>query len=68
MKESDKNEKYLMKLIDTSKMLYPVAILFGPGDSISFVWMINKQIYNIYKNYNFLLVITYNINFINSNI
>lgn len=44
MKESDKNEKYLMKLIDTSKKLYPVAILFGPGDSISFVWMIDKQI------------------------
>ncbi|CAD8164432.1 unnamed protein product [Paramecium octaurelia] len=36
-KESNKNEKYTMKHIDPSKKLYPVAILFGPGDSISFI-------------------------------
>ncbi|CAD8045423.1 unnamed protein product [Paramecium sonneborni] len=36
-KETNKNEKYTMKLNDTSKKLYPVAILFGPGDSISFI-------------------------------
>ncbi|CAD8183517.1 unnamed protein product [Paramecium pentaurelia] len=36
-KESDKNENYTMKLNDLSKRLYPVAILFGPGDSISFI-------------------------------
>ncbi|CAD8125573.1 unnamed protein product [Paramecium sonneborni] len=36
-KETNKNEKFTMKLNDTSKRLYPVAILFGPGDSISFI-------------------------------